>query len=69
MENTLVSAEYLKNKIDIIEELQSKLEELTKRRARDENKLTKNYEAQLKIAQNDYFLNFKRIEKEKKVCI
>lgn len=65
--NTLSSTNYLRRKMDKIEEVKLKLEKLTKLRDRDIVKLTKAYEPRLKSAHDHYAMNMKRIEYEKKV--
>lgn len=67
MENTLVSFDFLKKKIEEIEELKLKLKELTKRKIRDEVKLTKTHDTRLKIAHDQYVVDMRRIQHEKKV--
>uniref|UniRef100_A0A2S2R5C2 WD repeat-containing protein 65 n=1 Tax=Sipha flava TaxID=143950 RepID=A0A2S2R5C2_9HEMI len=66
MENTLVSFNFLKNKIDRTKELELKLEKLTKKKERDKLKLIKNQEMWLKVVHDQYALDMKRIENEKK---
>jgi hypothetical protein len=57
----------LKNKIDRTKELELKLEKLTKKKERDKLKLIKNQEMWLKVVHDQYALDMKRIENEKKV--